>query len=135
MVLDLHMQLSLRNSSPMRVRGVTLLVTAQEVTPGGKASVAVPSLSVAPGEMFPVRIDLRTEWMYSDPRPDRRGDECVCCPGRHAFSRGGHVVRSDVPSPYSTQQDVASHLWRAISAFGDDRDLVIEVRTRDTEVK
>jgi len=59
LVLDLHMQLSLRNSSPMRVRGVTLLVTAQEVMPGGKASVAVPSLSVAPGEMFPVRIDLR----------------------------------------------------------------------------
>jgi hypothetical protein len=59
LVLDLHMQLSLRNSSTMRVRGVTLLVTAQEVMPGGKASVAVPSLSVAPGEMFPVRIDLR----------------------------------------------------------------------------
>ena len=59
LVLDLHMQLSLRNSSPNRVRGVTLLVTAQEVTPGGKASVTVPSLSVGPGEIFPVRIDLR----------------------------------------------------------------------------
>jgi len=34
-------------------------VTAQEVTPGGKASVAVPSLNVAPGDTFPVRIDLR----------------------------------------------------------------------------
>jgi hypothetical protein len=59
MVLDLHMQLSLRNSGPARVRGVTLLVTAQEVTPGGKASVAVPSLNVASGEVFPIRIDLR----------------------------------------------------------------------------
>ena len=83
----------------------------------------------------PVRIDLRTEWLYSDERADRRGDECACCPGRHAFARGGHVVRSDVPSPYASQQDVASHLWRAISAFGDDRDLVIEVRPRDTEVE
>jgi hypothetical protein len=59
LVLDLRMHLSLRNSSQSHVRGVTLLVTAQEVTPGGKASVAVPSLNVAPGEVFPVRIDLR----------------------------------------------------------------------------
>jgi hypothetical protein len=59
MVLDLHMQLSLRNSASSHVRGVTLLVTAQEVSPGGKASVAVPSLNVAPGETVPVRIDLR----------------------------------------------------------------------------
>jgi len=59
MVLDLHMSLSLRNSGSRDIRGVTLLVTAQEVTPGGKASVAVPSLNVKPGEAFPVRIDLR----------------------------------------------------------------------------
>ncbi len=59
MVLDLHMSLSLRNSGSRNIRGVTLLVTAQEVTPGGKASVAVPSLDVAPGQTFPVRIDLR----------------------------------------------------------------------------
>ena len=59
MVLDLRMSLALRNSSSHRVRGVTMLVTAQEVTPGGKASVAVPSLDVAPGEVFPMRIDLR----------------------------------------------------------------------------
>jgi hypothetical protein len=32
-------------------------VLAQEVTPGGKASVAVPSLNVASGETFPVRVD------------------------------------------------------------------------------
>jgi hypothetical protein len=58
-VLDLNMALTLRNSSQSRVRGVTLLVAAQEVTPGGKASVTVPSLDVAPGQNFPVRIDLR----------------------------------------------------------------------------
>ncbi len=59
LVIDLHTSLSLRNSSPRRVRGVTLLVTAQEVTAGGKASVSVPSLNVGPGETFPLRIDLR----------------------------------------------------------------------------
>ena len=59
LVLDLHTSLSLRNSSQRRIRGVTLMVLAQEVTPGGKASVSVPSLDIAPGETFPVRIDLR----------------------------------------------------------------------------
>jgi hypothetical protein len=59
LVLDLHTSLSLRNSTQQRIRGVTLLVQAQEVTPGGKASVTVPSLDVRPGETFPVRINLR----------------------------------------------------------------------------
>ena len=59
MVVDLHMSLSLRNSGSRNIRGVTLLVTTQEMTPGGKASVAVPSLNVAPGQNFPIRIDLR----------------------------------------------------------------------------
>jgi hypothetical protein len=59
MILDLHTSLSLRNSSQRRIRGVTLIVLAQEVTPGGKGSVSVPSLDIAPGETFPVRIDLR----------------------------------------------------------------------------
>jgi hypothetical protein len=59
MVIDLKMQLSLRNSGSQRIRGITLLVLSQEVTPGGKASVAVPSLDVAPDQTFPVRIDLR----------------------------------------------------------------------------
>lgn len=58
-VLDLDMALTLHNSSANRVRGVTLLVAAQEVTPGGKASVSVPSLDVAPSQNFPVRINLR----------------------------------------------------------------------------
>lgn len=58
-VIDLHMALTLRNSDTRTIRGITLLVTAQEVTPGGKASVAVPSLNVASGQAFPVRIDLR----------------------------------------------------------------------------
>lgn len=59
LVVDLHMSLSLRNSGSRNIRGVTLLVTTQEMTPGGKASVAVPSLNIAPSQTFPVRIDLR----------------------------------------------------------------------------
>src|SRR4051794_16436187 len=59
MLLDLHTSLSLRNSSQRRIRGITLLVKAQDVTPGGKASISVPSLDVGPGETFPIRIDLR----------------------------------------------------------------------------
>ncbi len=59
LVLDLHTSLLVENSSQERIRGVTLLVTAQEVTAGGKASVSVPSLDVKPGERFPIRIDLR----------------------------------------------------------------------------
>lgn len=59
MVVDLQTSLRLRNSTQNHIRGITLLVLAQEVTPGGKASVSVPSLNVGPGEVFPVRIDLR----------------------------------------------------------------------------
>jgi len=59
MLLDLHAALTLRNSTQRRIRGITLLVMAQEVTPGGKGSVTVTSLDVGPNETFPVRIDLR----------------------------------------------------------------------------
>lgn len=59
MLLDLHTSLSLRNSGSRRIRGITLLVSAQDVTPGGKASVSVPSLNAGSGENFPIRIDLR----------------------------------------------------------------------------
>lgn len=59
LLVDLHTSLTLRNLSARRIRGITLLVLAQAVTPGGKASVSVPSLDVKPGETFPVRLDLR----------------------------------------------------------------------------
>lgn len=59
LLLDLHTSLSLRNVSQRRILGITLVVLAQDVTPGGKGSVSVPSLDVAPDETFPVRIDLR----------------------------------------------------------------------------
>ena len=58
MLLDLHAMLSLRNATQRRIRGVTLVVTAQDVTPGGKGSVTIAS-DVGPEETFPVRVDLR----------------------------------------------------------------------------
>ncbi|MGD1071831.1 MAG: hypothetical protein ABSB15_16990 [Bryobacteraceae bacterium] len=58
-VLDLHMALTLRNSGTRRVRGVTLLITAQEFAPGGKGSVARPCIDVPSGEQFTVPIDIR----------------------------------------------------------------------------
>ncbi len=57
--VELHSTLVLKNNGPRKIRAVSLLVLAQEVTPGGKGSVTVPSLDVEPGESFPVRIDLR----------------------------------------------------------------------------
>src|SRR5215475_11776322 len=52
--LDLHMSLTLRNDSGRRVHGVTLRVVAQEVTLGGKGSVAYPILNVEPRGLLPV---------------------------------------------------------------------------------
>lgn len=59
LLVDLHSTLVLRNASPRKIRAVSLAVVAQEVAPGGKGSVTAPSLDVAPGEQFPMRIDLR----------------------------------------------------------------------------
>ncbi len=58
MVLDLHAQLMLRNVGPKPIHGMTLRVEAQDVTPGAQGSVTVPSLNIAPGEIFPVRVDV-----------------------------------------------------------------------------
>jgi hypothetical protein len=57
-VLDLHVALTLRNAGQRRIRGITLTVLTQEITPGGKGSISVPSLDIAPGETFPVKGDL-----------------------------------------------------------------------------
>jgi hypothetical protein len=59
LVIDLHMLLTLRNSSPNRIHGVVLSVVSQEVAVGGRASVSLPSLNVAPGEAFPVPINVQ----------------------------------------------------------------------------
>ncbi len=59
MVLDLHMSVTLRNAGFRRVRGVTLLITAQESAPGGKGSVARPSIDVPPSQEFTIPVELR----------------------------------------------------------------------------
>jgi hypothetical protein len=57
LVLDLHMSLTFRNNSADTVRGVTLLVLAQDVTPGGKGSVTKPApLNVEPGQLFSMDV-------------------------------------------------------------------------------
>ena len=38
---------------------MTLLITAQEFAPGGKGSVARPSIDVPPGENFTLPVDIR----------------------------------------------------------------------------
>lgn len=58
-VIDVRTSLKLRNNSRLRLRGISLQVSSQEVAAGGKASVSVPSLDVQPGQEFPVKIDLR----------------------------------------------------------------------------
>ncbi len=58
-MLDLHMSLTLRNAGTRRVRGVVLLITAQELAPGGKGSVARPCIDVPPNQNFTVPIDIR----------------------------------------------------------------------------
>lgn len=61
MVLDLDMSLTLRNndSAARSVRDVMLLITAQDFTPGGKGSVARPSIDVPAGQNFTLPIKLR----------------------------------------------------------------------------
>ena len=59
MVLDLHMSLKLRNNSPHRIRSLTMIVSAQEVTPGGRGSWSRWGLNVGAGEVFPLLIDIR----------------------------------------------------------------------------
>lgn len=69
----------------------------------------------------PGTIRVHTRWLYS------RSSECVCCPGRHAFARGGGVTASDWPARFPSDSDLAAHVHRAVSSFGDDVDLVITV--------
>ena len=56
-LVDFHPTLLLRNSGSKRIRSVTLVVQAQETSAAGKASVSVPSLDVAPGDTFSLRIN------------------------------------------------------------------------------
>ena len=59
LVLDLHISLTLRNQDPKRIRAITVLISAQDSAPGGRASYSVPTLDVRPGETFPLKIDVQ----------------------------------------------------------------------------
>ena len=59
LMLDLHLALTLQNTSGSRIHGLTLRVVSQEVTVGGTSSVSLFGLNVGPREAFPVHIDLR----------------------------------------------------------------------------
>ena len=59
MVIDLRCALEIRNDSSHYLRGLILGVVTQPLSPGGKASVGLPSLNVAPDETVAARVDLR----------------------------------------------------------------------------
>lgn len=59
LMLDLHLALTLQNTSGNRIHGLTLRVVSQEVTLGGKNSVSLFGLNIGPREAFPVHIDMR----------------------------------------------------------------------------
>lgn len=56
---ELHLVLHLENRASQPIHGLTLLFVTQDVAPGGKASISLPGLRVAPGETFPAKVDLR----------------------------------------------------------------------------
>ncbi len=58
LTLDIHMDVSLRNSAARRVRGITMLIVSQESLPVGRASVS-RLIDVGPGEAFPLHVDVR----------------------------------------------------------------------------
>jgi len=58
-VLEIHTSLLLRNTGTKPINGLTLRVEAEDLTPKGRGSVTMPSLDVQPGDVFPVRIDMK----------------------------------------------------------------------------
>lgn len=57
-VVAVRSAVTLRNLGTKPIRGLTLLIEAQNLSPTGRGSVTLPSLNVQPGEAFPVRLDL-----------------------------------------------------------------------------
>jgi hypothetical protein len=56
---ELHLVLRLENRASQAIHGITLLFVTQDFAPGGKASITLPGLRLAPGETFPAKVDLR----------------------------------------------------------------------------
>jgi len=59
MVVDLNCRLEVRNDSGRFLRGVVMGVVTAEHSPGGKASVAVPSLNIPPDGTTDLSVDLK----------------------------------------------------------------------------
>jgi len=59
MVIDLNCRLEVRNDSDRFLRGVVMGVVTAEHSPGGKASVAVPSLNIPPDGTTDLSVDLK----------------------------------------------------------------------------
>ena len=59
LVVDLDGEIRLRNTSANRIRGITVAVSTSASALGGRAIVSVPSLNVAPGESFPLKLNMR----------------------------------------------------------------------------
>ena len=59
LVIDLDGEIRLRNTSMDRIRGITVAVSSSDGALGGRAVVSVPSLNVAPGESFPLKLNMR----------------------------------------------------------------------------
>jgi hypothetical protein len=78
LVINVHASLVLKNIDKRRIRGITLVVAAQQdIMPGGKGSVSLPALDVGPGDTFPVKVDvslLRPFQQGSGPLVDVRLD-------------------------------------------------------------
>ena len=58
-VVELRCRLTLVNRTERTLRSVALAIQSAPGSPGGKATVTAPSLSVARGEEFPVDVSLR----------------------------------------------------------------------------
>lgn len=59
LAIGLDGQVLLRNDGAGRIRGVTVALSAGQTALGGRAVVALSSLNAAPGETFPLRLNVR----------------------------------------------------------------------------
>lgn len=59
LMIRLDGEVRLRNTGADRIRGITVAIASSETTLGGRAVVAAPSLNIAPGKTFPLKLNLR----------------------------------------------------------------------------
>ena len=77
----------------------------------------------------PARITMRTEWLYSEnPRISPSGEQSYW-----PYSREGNIVSADISKKGLSSRDLYGHVHSAVAAFGDDKDLIVEVRLADAD--